>query len=149
MVQMMIKDILIFLVLFGCDLMIFGCIGNLLFVSVEEYETLNNSLVTLFTSAMGNFDFHILLNTNKGVIVGEIYLLVLILFNMVFVLNLLIAILAKTYSALEEKKLVLYINDILKLRPMMEYNSNCSALVASFAPLNIISLVFSPFFFIK
>ena len=31
----------------------------------------------------------------------------------------------------------------------MEYNSNCSSLVASFAPLNAIPFVFSPLFFIK
>ena len=35
MIQIMISDIMTFLVLFFCDLIIFAAIGNLLFVSVE------------------------------------------------------------------------------------------------------------------
>ena len=145
----MINDILIFLILFVCDLIIFACIGNLLFVSVVEYATLENAMVTLFTSALGGFDFSLLENTNKGHIVGEIYLLIFILMNTILILNLLIAILADTYSLYKSQELVLYINEILMLRPSMEYNSNCSALVSTFAPLNLIPFVFSPLFFIK
>lgn len=149
MIQLMIKDIMIFLVLFVCDLLVFATIGNLLFVSVHQYETLEEALKTLFASALGGFDMTTLDGNNKGNLTGEIYMIIFLLFNVVLILNLLIAILASTYAILEAKKLVIYINEILKLRPMMEYNSNCSSLVASFAPLNIISLLFSPFFFIK
>jgi hypothetical protein len=66
MVQLMIRDILVFLILFGCDLIIFASIGNMLFVSIEEYSTLNVAMVTLFTSALGGFDFGVLKNSNKG-----------------------------------------------------------------------------------
>ena len=57
--------------------------------------------MTLFTSAMGNFDFGILHDSNKGLITGEIYLVVFVIFNLILILNLLIAILASTYASLE------------------------------------------------
>ena len=60
MIQMMIYDIMVFLVLFVCDLLIFASIGTLLFVSADNYKNLNEAMVTLFTSAMGGFDFTIL-----------------------------------------------------------------------------------------
>ena len=144
---MMVYDIMVFLVLFVCDLLIFASIGTLLFVSSENYSNLNEAMVTLFTSAMGGFDFSILKDTNKGEMVGEIYLIIFLLLNLILILNLLIAILASTYALLEGRKLVLYINEILRLRPIYEYNSNCSALVSSFPPLNGITLLFAPFFF--
>ena len=74
-------------------------------------------MVTLFTSALGGFDFTLLEKTNKGPIVGEAYLLFFILMNTILILNLLIAILADTYARLSEYKLVLYIDEIIKLRP--------------------------------
>ena len=96
---------------------------------------------------MGGFDLTSLDSSNKGKLTGEIYLVIMLLFMLVLVLNLLIAILSSTYAILEEKKLVIYINEILKMRPYTQYNSNASALVSTFAPLNLIPLVFSPFFF--
>ena len=113
----MVLDIVIFLVLFMCQMLIFASIGNLLFVSEKEYESLNEAMMTLFTSAMGGFDFGILHDTNKGILTGEIYLVIFVIFNLILILNLLIAILASTYAKLDEKQLVLYINEILKLRP--------------------------------
>ena len=130
-------------------MLIFASVGNLLFVSIPEYESLNEAMMTLFSAAMGDFDFGVLHDNDKGVIVGEIYMITFVIFNLILILNLLIAILASTYSRLETKQLVLYINEILKMRPAYQYNSNASSLVSSFAPLNAIPLVFSPFFFCK
>jgi len=59
----------------------------------------------------------------------------------------LIAILSTTYASLEEKKVVLYINEILKLRSSLEYEKRASGLVSAFPPWNIFPLILSPFYF--
>jgi hypothetical protein len=65
------------------------------------------------------------------------------------VLNLLIAILSSTYAMLEEKKLVLYINEILRLRQSLEYDPRASGLTSAPPPWNIFPLLLSPFYFIR
>ena len=64
--------------------------------------------------------------------------------NNILLLNLLVAILSSTYALLDDKKMVLYINEILKLRNTLEYDRNCSSLVSSFPPWNVISIILMP-----
>ena len=65
--------------------------------------------------------------------------------NNILILNLLIAILSSTYAFLESKKLELYINEILTLKNTLEYDKNCSSIVSTFPPFNLIALMFLPF----
>jgi len=148
MVYMMIWDITIFMILFGILLIIYASIGTLLFYGVEEYKDFFAAIITLFSSALGNFDMAILEDTNKGQLVGEIFIVSFIIFCHILLLNLLIAILTSTYGLFEQKKLVLYINEILRLRQSLEYHSKSSGLVSASPPWNIFPLVLSPLYFI-
>ena len=144
MIQNMIADITIFMVLFSLQLVVFATMGNLLFTSTSSYNTFWQSLGTLFSSALGNFDFTYLSDNDKSAILGTVYLVLFIILNNILLINLLIAILSNTYSQLEDSKLVLYILEILKLRSELEYDEKCSALVSTFPPLNIVSSMFIP-----
>jgi hypothetical protein len=124
MIQNMMTDILIFMILFLIQLIIFASVGNLLFASVTEYSSFYEANITLFSSALGNFDFTVLDDSDKSWYISDSFLFVFLILNLVLLLNLLIAILSSTYALLENKKLVLYINEILKLRSTLEYDKN-------------------------
>lgn len=145
MIENMLNDIAIFMVLFALDLIIFATIGTLLFSSVSSYANLYESLKTLFSSSLGNFDYTILANNGKSEILGTIYVTLVVVTNNILILNLLIAILSSTYAMLESKKLVLYINEILTLRNSLEYERNCSSLISTFPPFNFVALLLCPF----
>jgi uncharacterized integral membrane protein len=98
---------------------------------------------------MAAYDFDDLSSTAKNQYIADAFLVLFIVLFNILLLNLLIAILSSTYAMLEGEKLVLYINEILKLRSTLEYDKQCSALVSSFPPYNIIALLFSPFIMIK
>ena len=112
------------MIIYICQLIVFATIGNLLFIDVPEYRDLYIACKTLFDASLSNYEFSTLENCDKGKIVGDIYLITFIILNAILLLNLLIAILSSTYALLERKKLVLYINEILKLRSSLEYDKN-------------------------
>ena len=121
----------------------------MLFYTEESYGDFWAALVTLFGSALGAFDLNLLDNTNKGKLTGEVYIISFVILCNILILNLLIAILSSTYAMLENKKLVLYINEILKLRSSLEYNERASGLISAFPPWNIFPLLLSPLYFVK
>ena len=148
MVENMLNDIAIFMVLFVIELIIFASIGSLLFSSISSFDSLYTSLKTLFSYALGNFDFVTLANNDKSEILGTLYVIIVVVANNILILNLLIAILSSTYALLESKKLVLYINEILSLRSTLEYDKNWSSIVSTFSPFNLVSAMFCPFILI-
>jgi uncharacterized RDD family membrane protein YckC len=75
MIYMMVFDIGIFMVLFVILLVIYASMAVLLFYTETGYTNFWDSMVTLFGSALGNFDFTSLNGSNKGQIFGEIYLI--------------------------------------------------------------------------
>ena len=149
MVYIMIWDIFIFMILFGIILVIYASVGNLLFYTEEPYSTFWESVVTLFGSALGNFDLTQLDDSGKGKLVGELYIISFVVMCNILTLNLLIAILSSTYAILEEKKLVLYINEILKLRNVIEYHHTCGGLTSAAPPWNVFGLIASPIYVLK
>ena len=144
MIQNMMHDIVIFMILFVTQLIVFACIGNLLFADTSSYKNFYTAIKTLFNATMGNYVLESFQDSDKSEYLGHAFLILFIILNNILMLNLLIAILSSTYALLEDKKLVLYINEILKLRPSLEYDKGSSALVSTFPPWNIIALFFSP-----
>ena len=100
----------------------------------------------LFDASLANYNFRDVRGNSKGDVVGELYFIVFIVMNNILIINLLIAILSSTYARLEDKKLVLYINEILLLRPTLEYDRNYSGLISTFSPWNVFAVIASPLF---
>ncbi len=93
-IRRMVYDILIFLVLFGLILLSFMCIGNLLFLEQAPFRSLYESFETLFSAALGNFDYDLVPED----VIYDIFLTIFIVTMLILLLNLLIAILTNTYS---------------------------------------------------
>lgn len=145
MIQNMLYEIGIFMILYITQLLVFATCSTLLFVDVKAHKDLYTSMKTLFSASLGAFSFDNFKNANRGQTVGDIFLFIFIVVNMILILNLLIAVLSSTYAQLEGKKLVLYINEILQLRSSLEYDAESSSLVSTFPPYNIVPFIASPF----
>ena len=55
----MMREMMIFLVLWGIQLFIFTCAGILIFSDVKEYDGFVNVMIMFFQSALGIWDFSI------------------------------------------------------------------------------------------
>ena len=149
MIASMIWEIIIFMILFIIVLIIYSSIGTLLFYTVASYQDFWTTFITLFSAALGNFDFTVLTSQPKGQLTGDLYLASFLILNCILFLNLLVAILTTTYTNFEAKKFVLYISEILKFRSSQDYDKRASGLTSSPPPWNLLSLLMSPFYFTK
>ena len=149
MILFMAWEIIIFMVLFTIVLVIYSSVGTLLFYSVDAYQDFWTTFITLFSGTLGNFDFTVFNGNPKGKLLGNVYLISFLILTAILLLNLLVAILTSVYSRFEDKKFVLYIFEIMKLRSTMNYDKRASGLVSTCPPWNVLPLVLSPLYFTK
>ena len=142
----MMKDIIIFLVIFIIQLFIFACVGNILFIELKyKYDTFINCLITLYSASLGDFDyteFNFYVNNRRTI--GKIYLTIFLLLNTILAINLLIAILSTTYAILSARSTPLFFVENIKQRPLYKYSKRYGSLVSSFFPYYIFIPFFAP-----
>ena len=100
----MFADIIIFFILYILILISFASVGTLAFFRTSAYTNLYESVITLFGSSLGGFDYSAIDST-----FGDIYLSVFLIVSLILLLNLLIAILSTTYSYYETRGRGLYL----------------------------------------
>ena len=142
-------DIVKFMVVYALQIMLFSCLGNILFTDIPAYRDLTYGARTLFDASLGNYSFTVLEKSAKGDMVGTVFLILFLLLNHILLLNLLIAILSSTYAYYETKGVSLYISGILQMRFSSRYNPHYGALVSSFTPWDVLVVPFLPFFMFK
>lgn len=138
-INVMFYDLLTFLVVFLCIFAIFEVTGQLLFSEIEIYSSFVESCTTLFSSALGGFaysDYSHLVDVNKNV--GYLFLTAYLIVSAIMLLNFLIAIFSETYTTLTEKKLGLYIKEVICLRREYEYHPMYSSIVYGMVPFNML-----------
>lgn len=80
-------------------------------------------------------------------VLGQIYLIIFILINVILMLNFVIAILSATFARYDDIKLGLYYNVLNELFPSMSWDNEYGGLICgSKPPFNIIVLPFIPFY---
>ena len=142
----MMKDIVIFLVVFIIQLLIFACIGNILFVAIiDKYDTFMNCLLTLYQASLGEFDYDDFnFYDNNRRTLGKCYLTIFLLLNTILAINLLIAILSTTYAILSARSTPLFLIENIKQRPLYKYSKRYGSLVSSFFPFYLFVPFFAP-----
>ena len=105
MLRFMMIEIGRFMLLYVTMLLVYACVGTLLFSDTAEYDTLPHSMRTLFDASLANTDFANFETSKQPELVGNIYLVLFVITSHVLILNLLIAILATTHQNLEERKI--------------------------------------------
>jgi hypothetical protein len=143
----MVHDIVMFFTLFTVVLVFFTCIGRLLFSDVDGFSHgFFRGFIYLFECALGNFAFSDFEDAMSGKVLGYMYLLIYLLVGMVVLINLLIAILSSTYAYYETRSKALYYDEIIKVTPIMEFDSEYGALISSVSPINGILILAIPFY---
>lgn len=127
----------------------FAIIGNLNFLlELSEYKGIFESLITVLDASIGNYDFT-LFDQIEGndflVILGNIFVICVVITFNILILNLIIAILANTYNIYDEKSSGLYLSKILNTRDDMSFDENYGALLLTMTPLNVIVLPYVPY----
>ena len=116
-----------------------------MFSDISSYSSFKNSMITLFGSGLGNFDYTVYDSiTNFDPVVGYIFITIYLLASTIMLINFLIAILSNTYGLLTLQNNALYLKEVIFLRQRYGYQRYYSSLVSAFVPLNLISLVLFP-----
>ena len=100
-----------FVVIWWLVILCFVCVGVLLFSHTLKFNNISNAVYFMLCSSIGNWDASIFekknldyfgqnqLNENDE-LMGRVFILMFMMFNLIVLLNLVIAILAGTYSEL-------------------------------------------------
>ena len=119
----MLIDVTKFMLLFMIIFMIFVAIGLQIFQDLGPYLTPKQTLITLFSACLGNFDYSSFDSASKvPPMVGYIYMTLFLILTMIMLLNFLIAILSNTYRIFTEVQIALYLRKVLYLRQRSDYD---------------------------
>ena len=136
-----------FFLLFSIELIAFTCVGVLTFGSLPEYYNIQDALVMLILTSFGSFDLSIYDDLGGGKkYFGQIFHLLVIIVNLLLMLNLVIAIMSDTYSALSEVKLGLYLQGIVEATPSYKNDKRYGGLICMTPPFNIFAYFILPFY---
>lgn len=135
-------DFLNFFILYCILAIMFAIVGNLNFMQhLTEYEGFFRSVLTVVDASLGNFDMHVF-NTIKNdltlLVIGEVYIIIMVLAFNILLLNLIIAILANTYNIFDTRSNGLYLSKILATRDELTYDESYGAFLSSMPPINAV-----------
>ena len=106
------------------------------------------AFITVLDASIGNYDFT-LFDQIEGnsflVVLGNLFIIAIVITFNILILNLIIAILANTYSIYDEKSAGLYLSKILNARDEMSFDENYGALLLTMTPLNVITIPYLPY----
>lgn len=112
-------DLARFMVIWLLLMIMFTCVAVLTFGQLETFQDLKNVFVYFFEASMGSWSMKVFdgVNSQGNKIpvlktIGQVYMVIFILINMVMMLNFVIAVLSSTFAYYEEYKEGLYSNVI-------------------------------------
>jgi len=146
----MAGDFFNFVILYVILIIMFGIIGNLNFMVYlqQEYGQLFGSVLTVLDASIGNYSFDLfkgIENNDQLVIIGDIYVIAIVICFNILILNLIIAILSNTYNMFDTKSAGLYLSKILNSRDEMTFDENYGGFLLTMTPLNLVVLPFVPY----
>jgi len=139
-----VKDLLKFFVIWSLLILMFICVGYLLFTELQAFQSLFSVFMIFLDSGLGNWSLHVYdtidpemvptLHNQRGhviepdagnvKIVGRVYHVVFLLINAVILLNMLVGILGNTYAYFNETSHGLYYDVLLQNFPLYQYHDS-------------------------
>jgi hypothetical protein len=80
--------------------------------------------------------------------IGGVYLVLYSVFNIVIILNLVIAILASTYNQYNQYKRGLFYDTLVRAVPIYQSDKRYGSVMCAYLPFNAVMLVIAPLFFV-
>jgi len=139
------QDFFNFVILYSLMTIMFGIVGNINFIyDLTEFEGMFESILTVIDASLGNYDITIFDKIESGgmAVFGKVYMISIIVMFNILLMNLVIAILANTYSEFESGSTGLYLSKILSTRDEVEYDQNYGAFLSAMPPINILQFPF-------
>jgi hypothetical protein len=137
----MVMDFFNYTLLFILLTIMFSIVGNINFIyDLKEFENFTNSVLTVIDASVGNFDtqmFSQLRDPNMAV-VGQVYIISIVVCFNILLMNLIIAILASTFERFDQRSNGLYLSKILTTRDELNYDVSYGSVFSATPPLNAI-----------
>jgi len=146
MVEKMVYDLGTFLIIWVIQLFTLSAIAVLVFGELDAYKKPVDALLIMFETAMGNWDLSIYDDLHIGPIYGKIFHIFAIILNLIVLVNLVIAILADTYSFLASRSLGLYYDGVISRIPAYKFDNKYGGLIFIAPPFNLLVLPLVPFY---
>ena len=143
----MMQDFFNFIVLYWILAVMFAIVGNINYIfEVEKFYGFFKSLLTILDASLGNYDFSIFddMNSYSDMITGKVFVIAVVITFNILLLNLIIAILANTYSVFDSRSNGLYLSKVLSTRDELNYDECYGAFLSSMPPINAVQLPFLP-----
>ena len=124
-VIVMTQTLIKFFAVWALEILLFACVAMILFAGYPRFVSINSTIYYLLCGAIGNWDTSTFDLTNLTPVaashatenelsIGRAFLLIFQIFNVVLMLNLVIALLASTYSNLSQYSLGLYYDSLVR-----------------------------------
>lgn len=140
-------DFFNFFLLYFLLAVMFAIVGNINFIyDLQEFDNFTDSFLTVIDASLGNFNLAIFLTVDEPSmqLIGEIYMISIIVTFNILLMNLLIAILANTYDNFDSRSNGLYLSKILITRDELNYDKSYGAILSATPPINAIQIPFVP-----
>jgi hypothetical protein len=117
MIITMSKQMLVFTIVWLFIIVLFVCVGQLVFYELADFKSLTTTFTYLIQAALGGWDINVFLDPRKyscditnsnncyykarpffDQYIGLIFMLIFLILNLVIIINLVVAILATTYN---------------------------------------------------
>ena len=134
----MIGDMIKFLVIYGVILLTFSGVSSLLFGDLEEFHEFTHVFILNFGYGLANYDVSIF-----GLL-GKVFVVFALLLNAITMINFVIAILAYTFTELQNSSLGLYYDGVISRIPVYEDDSKYGGLIVGIPPFNLLALPMIP-----
>jgi len=119
-------------------LFLFSVVGFVLFYDLEQFNTLQTTLFTLFQTTVSEYDADIMINARLGAFLGYAFFISFMIINLILIVNLIVGRLAATYKTYNKKRELLVLLNTLHVREVLEADDKYSAMVSAPFPLNML-----------
>jgi hypothetical protein len=163
MIITMSKQMAMFTIVWLFIIILFVCVGQLVFYELADFKNLTTSFTYLIQGALGAWDINVFLLPRKyscedGDItncyykprpfydqyIGLVFMLIYLILNLVIIINLVVAILATTYNEYSEFQRGLYYDTLIQELPNNLYHKHYGCMVVAPSILSGVMLLLSP-----
>ena len=144
----MFNDVATFIVVWYLNLMSFAMVGLFVFNEIDKMESLPKSLLFFIDAAFGSYNLSIFDIYEPDRIAlkwfGIIFILAFVFLNLLILLNILIAMMADTYSLMTSVRKGLYNGNIIRAMPAYKATKYYGGLMMSIPPFSIFAFLLLP-----
>lgn len=143
----MLENFLSFSILYVILLIMFSTVGNMNFIIyLTEFQGAFQSILTIIDASLGNCDFEIFNQVHDpgAKLFGQILMILAIACFNILLMNLIIAMLANTYSIFDARSKGLYLAKILSSRCELNYDEYFGAFLFMTPVINLIQVPVLP-----